>query len=185
MRNLARYSRYIDPLQVDRLGPAVQGMDCKEFLERYSEYRDGRICDAEIRRRMFWHLRSCPRCARYDEVLAAGVRVLRSLAQLEPSSDFQKTLKTRLSEAALAPVGLPQAGPVAAALLLAAAATLFFLEGVAASFSEQERKALPVVVVNPGVPFVSFASGEDPLPWAVSLDLPEPSGTAARWVTAP
>jgi anti-sigma factor RsiW len=160
-------------------------MDCKEFLERYSEYRDGRIFDAEVRRRMFRHRSTCPRCARYDAVLSAGVRALRSLAELEPSGGFQTVLKARLRSAPLAPGGLLQAGPVAAALLLAAAATLFFLEGVAASFSEQERKALPVVVVNPGLPFVSFASVEDPIPWAVSPDLPQPSPAPARWATAP
>ncbi len=160
-------------------------MDCKEFLERYSEYRDGRIFDPEVHRRMSRHRRSCPRCARYDEVLSAGVRALRSLAQLEPSPRFQRVLEARLSAATLAPTRLPQPGPVAAALLLAAAATLFFLEGVAVLFSESERRALPVVVVNPGVPFVSFANAGDPIPWAVSLGPPEPSGPAARWATAP
>lgn len=160
-------------------------MDCKEFLERYSEYRDGRIFDADLRKRMSRHRRSCSRCARYDEVLSLGVRALRSLTELEPSGGFQQVLKRRLSPAALAPVGFPQARPVAAALLLAAAATLFFLEGVVASFSESERRVVPVVVVNPGVPFVSFANAGDPIPWAVSLDPPESSGVGARWATAP
>jgi hypothetical protein len=157
-------------------------MDCKEFLERYSDYRDGRILDAELYRWMSWHRRSCTRCARYDQVLSAGVRALRSLAQLEPSGTFQEALKARLSVGALAPAALPQAGPVAAALLLVAA-ILFFLEGVAASFSEPEQKALPVVVVNPGVPFVSFAHAADRITW--NLELPEGSSGRTRWTVGP
>lgn len=70
-------------------------VDCTEFLEEYSDYRDGVMTPsraAEYRA----HLEECPSCARYDSVVAGGVEVFRALPTLEPSSDFLPRLQHRI-----------------------------------------------------------------------------------------
>jgi hypothetical protein len=70
-------------------------LSCSEFLEDYSEYRDGVL---ELRRRIAFdaHLAACPSCSRYDAVVTGGVGELKALPALEPSSDFLDRLQHRL-----------------------------------------------------------------------------------------
>lgn len=70
-------------------------VDCVEFLENYSDFRDGYLPQA--RREAFEsHVKGCDSCARYDRVVGGGVQVFRSLPELSPSSDFQSRLLRRL-----------------------------------------------------------------------------------------
>ena len=139
-------------------------MRCTEFLQRYSDLRDGAIVEREVVLQLEQHLRSCPRCARYDYTVTRGVGVLRLLGEIEPSPAFQRGLRARL---ALAARGVPRGTPVrrpaaiAAAALLAVAGVVLLYEGLTArherALAETER-AVPQVIANPGVPFVSFAA---------------------------
>lgn len=70
-------------------------VDCAEFLDAYSDYRDG-LLTADRQERFEAHVRICGSCARYDRVVGGGVQVFRSLPQLRPSPDFQLRLLSRL-----------------------------------------------------------------------------------------
>jgi hypothetical protein len=60
-------------------------MDCSEFLELYSDYRDGRLDDARVTRSVREHLSECEACMRYDASVCRGVMALRSTDELEPT----------------------------------------------------------------------------------------------------
>lgn len=66
-------------------------LDCAEFLDSYSDYRDGRLA-AEREHELEAHINVCESCARYDRVIGGGVKVFRSLPPLTPSPDFQTRL---------------------------------------------------------------------------------------------
>lgn len=70
-------------------------MECDEFLEGYSSYRDGRLGD-EGRRRFERHLDGCSSCARYDRVIRRGTEIFRNLPRARPSADFLPRLRHRL-----------------------------------------------------------------------------------------
>jgi hypothetical protein len=70
-------------------------VDCAEFLDSYSDFRDGRLA-AEQRDGCETHMQLCTACARYDRVVGGGVQVFRSLPPLCPSPDFQDRLLRRL-----------------------------------------------------------------------------------------
>jgi hypothetical protein len=139
-------------------------MHCSEFLEGYSDYRDGLITDARRLRRLRRHVTMCAACARYDGRVRDGVQ---AFDEIEPSPGFRARLRSRLAAASrtppIEPVTLGAAG-VAAALMLAAAVALLAYEGSRGSGEVQAappraaafERSLPLVVVNPGVPFVTF-----------------------------
>ena len=70
-------------------------MECNEFLEGYSAYRDGLVDEAE-RDAFRAHLESCESCARYDRVVRKGTDVLRDLPPVDPPSDFLARLQHRI-----------------------------------------------------------------------------------------
>ncbi len=138
-------------------------MHCTEFLEHYSDYRDGLVEDQDVLRRMSMHLLSCPRCMRYDARVARGVTVLRTLSDIEPSPAFRRELADRLAGPAYdtdEPITPAPAGLMVALMLITAAA-LFLWHGSTAApkteVVEQASPPLPMVIVSPGVPFVGFA----------------------------
>src|SRR5688500_8635447 len=69
-------------------------MDCDTFLDGYSDFRDGMLPLPE-RVAFEAHLRDCASCARYDRVVAGGVKVLRGLPELEVADDFMERLQHR------------------------------------------------------------------------------------------
>jgi hypothetical protein len=73
-------------------------LDCSEFLEDYSGFRDG-ILDPARAEAMRRHASACPSCARYDRVVASGVDVFRDLPGVEPSYDFLPRLQHRIYQA--------------------------------------------------------------------------------------
>jgi predicted anti-sigma-YlaC factor YlaD len=140
-------------------------MDCSDFLNRYSDFRDGEITDLGSLREMQDHLRACRRCRRYEQAIRCGIGVLRSLDQIEPSARFQRGLRARLAQAALRVGRRPKLTPagLAAAVLVLVAGALLVYEGLTAgrrAEMSEDMRPVPVVIVNPGVPFVSFTASD-------------------------
>ncbi len=67
-------------------------MTCSDFLETYTDFRDGTLPVAKAGRCMS-HLQTCPACRRYDEVLSRGVELLKAMPPEEPSGDFRSRLQ--------------------------------------------------------------------------------------------
>ena len=145
-------------------------MNCTEFLYSYSDFRDGVITDARKLRYMREHLTRCLACARYDTSVRHGVS---ALGEIEPSADFRERLRQRIAATAgepMEPIGRGTASVAAALMLAAAVALLIYSRGgddpmVAVPVAQTDpgidtlrvyRGALPAVVVNPGLPFVTF-----------------------------
>lgn len=101
--------------------------DCAEFLDRYSEYRDG-LLSPVLSERFAAHLDSCASCARYHRVVVSGVEAFAGLPELSPSTDFALRLQDRLREeewmARRATSGAPLGVTVAVAAALGLAAWL-------------------------------------------------------------
>lgn len=70
-------------------------MECKDFLEGYSAYRDGLVDEAE-RDAFREHRERCESCARYDRVVRKGTDILRDLPPVDPPSDFLARLQHRI-----------------------------------------------------------------------------------------
>src|SRR2546421_12818902 len=72
-------------------------MTCAEFLERYTDFRDGLITAPRELRRFTRHLALCQACRRYDAALRRGVLALRAVQTIEPSPSFRRRLDERLA----------------------------------------------------------------------------------------
>ncbi|MBV9774306.1 MAG: zf-HC2 domain-containing protein [Gemmatimonadetes bacterium] len=72
-------------------------VDCATFLDLYSEFRDG-FLPPDMSRDFEAHLDVCASCARYDQVVAKGTRLVADLPELEPSADFLPRLQNRISD---------------------------------------------------------------------------------------
>jgi hypothetical protein len=134
-------------------------MNCIEFRQRYSDYRDG--FDPELAADMDDHIEACDGCAAYDRALRDGVDALRHELIL-PSPDFAERLARRIATAGHVPEAFPpRVSPfmaTAAALLLISLAALTIKESVLLPpvvVAEQ-----PLVVAKPKLlaapPFVAF-----------------------------
>jgi len=136
-------------------------LDCSDFLAWYSDLRDGLITDPGILLELERHRRGCRRCARYHKALSRGVAALRELCDIEPSPTFRRELRARLAAAVLRAHPEPALTPAgkAAVVLVAVAGALLLYEGLSARRPAplaRERRSMPIVIANPGVPFVSF-----------------------------
>src|SRR5881409_2791586 len=96
-------------------------MTCAEFLERYTDFRDGLITAPRELRRFERHLVRCAGCRRYDTAVRRGVLALQAAGTIEPSRDFRRRLDARLERERRAAREVPASAGVAAALVLAAA----------------------------------------------------------------
>jgi len=155
-------------------------MNCREFLERHSEYRDGLISAPRERRRFERHLAQCAGCRRYDATVTDGVSALRDVAHIEPSPEFRPRLDARLrrEQLRLAPPPMRTPAGLATALWIAAALALLLVEGTRPAH-RPVASALPPVpfpkpVAQPSTPFVTF---QDPRASVVTGN-PNPYGTA-------
>lgn len=70
-------------------------LDCSHFLDEYSSFRDG-LLGEEAEREFEAHLFECASCARYDEVVRQGSRLLRHLPEVTPSDNFLPQLEHRI-----------------------------------------------------------------------------------------
>lgn len=123
-------------------------MDCGTFLDGYSDLRDG-LLPEPARVAFEAHLRGCASCARYDRVVADGVRILGSGPPLEVSEDFMDRLRHRLYHVDDEIAARARPGPARgrAALGVAAAAVVAgfaLLPGLT-------LRARPTVTMLPGV----------------------------------
>ena len=71
-------------------------MTCAEFLERYTDFRDGLVTAPRELRRFGRHLARCAGCRRYDAAVRRGVLALQAVETIEPSRDFRRRLDARL-----------------------------------------------------------------------------------------
>lgn len=155
-------------------------MNCREFLARYTDFRDGLIGAPREVRRFARHLASCEVCRRYDEALRHGVGALQEPPH-EVDDDFRRRLDRRIaSERARAgrPY-IPTRPALAGALLVAVALTFVVWEGTRRRPAEAGAPSIPAVpfpkpVAQAGLPFVSF---QDPRT-GVATGNPYPYGTA-------
>jgi hypothetical protein len=156
-------------------------MECPEFLDRYTEFRDGVVTTPRDRRRFERHLAGCETCRSYDTAVRRGVLALQGAATLSPSADFRARLDARLRREALTLAGpiIPPRVGAAAALLLAAGIAIVALE-VAHRPPPLQAHALPPVpfprpVAQAGVPFVTFqdpratTTAGNPIPYGSAL----------------
>jgi hypothetical protein len=160
-------------------------MRCADFLQIYSDYRDGLLADDGLAFAAEHHLRECPRCARHDLAVRRGVNLLRTEPEIEPSPGFRRTLDRRLRAGPLE--SWPATGRLAASVLLAAGVALLVFEGVTLVPPAQEAPSPRAhVVANPGPPFVGFASAELPLAApATPTDVEEADSAARAAAVAP
>jgi anti-sigma factor RsiW len=153
-------------------------MTCAEFLDRYTDFRDGLIPAARESRRFERHLACCAACRRYDATVRRGVHALQQADPIEPSADFRRRLDARLARERQALVAVPAGAGIAAALFVTAAIALLALEGmqrpVVARAPTLPPVSFPKPVAHAGVPFVSF---QDPRASIVAGN-PNPYGTA-------
>jgi len=153
-------------------------MICREFLDRYTEFRDGLIAAPRELRRFQRHLAQCAGCRRYDAALLRGVAALQDVETIEPSADFRRKLDARLAAERSRDAAVPASAGLVAAVLVLVALSLLVVE---AGRRPQMAQALPLPpaafpkpVANAGLPFVSF---QDPRASVVDGN-PYPYGTA-------
>jgi len=159
----------------------MPAMQCAEFLDRYTDYRDGVVTTPRDRRRFERHLAGCETCRSYDTAVRRGVLALQGAETLSPSEQFRSRLDARLRREALTLAG-PRISPrvgAAAALLVAVGITLVALQ-VARHPAPLQARALPPVpfpkpVAQAGVPFVTFqdpratTAAGNPIPYGSAL----------------
>src|SRR6266436_7277519 len=104
-------------------------MTCAEFLERYTDFRDGLVTAPRELRRFGRHLARCTGCRRYDAAVRRGVLALQAVETIEPSRDFRRRLDARLERERRATREVQASAGVAAALVIAAALAMLALEG--------------------------------------------------------
>jgi len=153
-------------------------MQCTEFLERHSEFRDGLIASPGELKRFARHMAYCTSCRRYDATVRQAVQVLHSASPIALSADFRQRLDARIAvERRRKPRPPARSGVSAAMLVLAALVLLFFEIGQRPRIMRAPLlppAAFPKPVANAGLPFVSF---EDPRASIVGGN-PYPYGTA-------
>lgn len=67
-------------------------MKCSEFLDNYTDFRDGALAPREgdaLRA----HMTGCGPCRRYDRVVTRGVGLLRAIPGTRPDPDFRARLR--------------------------------------------------------------------------------------------
>jgi anti-sigma factor RsiW len=153
-------------------------MICQEFLDRYTEFRDGLIAAPRELRRFQRHLAQCPACRRYEAALRRGVTALQERETIAPSTDFRRRLDARLARERMRDEAVPARAGLAAAMLVLVALSLLVLEvgrrPQLAAIPALPPAAFPKPVANIGLPFVSF---QDPRVSVVEGN-PYPYGTA-------
>src|SRR5205085_10533831 len=107
-------------------------MTCAEFLEHYTDFRDGLITAPRELRRFTRHLAQCAACRRYDAALRRGVLALQAAQTIELSPAFRRRLDARLARERQAGAHrqVPARAGIAAALFVAAALAMVAGGGV-------------------------------------------------------
>ncbi len=135
-------------------------MNCSEFLELYSDYRDGRLQDPAVARAVRKHLSECDACMHYDAAICRGVMVLRAAEELEPSRTISYASLGQLPDTAVQ--ASPTPARFAAALMVAAALALLL-------WPEAEEPVASAAVAR-----------VEPSPPPPTVKLPKPTPLPAR-----
>lgn len=141
---------------------------CNEFLERYSDYRDG-IIQGQDRLRLEGHLAVCRQCQGYDARVARGVMVLQNSGEIEPSNALKAQLRERIAVGHRPELPLmPAYAGILAALVLIASVVALLWDG-----PEPQVQTIVIDSTPPADPVlpVSTAAQLD------ALDAPEESFT--------
>jgi hypothetical protein len=120
-------------------------MDCSEFLDLYSDYRDGCLENVRVARAVREHLRDCEACMRYDATICRGVMALRSTDELEPTRTIAFRGLNVLPDSA-EPVA-PTPAKFAGAMMIAATVALLLWP-----HSENPVDSAPVAQAEPTPP---------------------------------
>lgn len=138
-------------------------VDCKRFLEEYSDFRDG-LLPIEVYLDFEAHLEGCASCARYDRVVARGASLLRDLPGVEPSDDFLPRLQHRIHHLEDAVRGPGRSGSgLSASVALSVAALLALAAWAPVLRPGEATQRLPAVAAraplqDPGFPQHLFVS---------------------------
>ncbi len=143
-------------------------MRCSDFLDNYSDFRDGTVENPVLQQLLLAHREMCHRCTRYDEVVERGLAKLRAAAPVEPSRRFRTALRSRLATSAQEPAALfPVPVRFVGSLVVAAAVATLVIEGLNRNGQEIDpltppALSMPMVRANPSPPFVTFADLSSP-----------------------
>src|SRR5260370_12310934 len=74
-------------------------MTCAEFLQRYTDFRDGLMTTPRDLRRFSRHVAQCAACRRYDAAVRRGVSALQAAETIEPSPEFRRRLDSQPARA--------------------------------------------------------------------------------------
>ncbi|MDX1578315.1 MAG: zf-HC2 domain-containing protein [Gemmatimonadota bacterium] len=127
-------------------------MRCKEFIESYTEYCDGRLAPEE-RERFDAHVEACDSCRRYRSVLERGLALWRALPPASASEDFLPRLRHRLYHLDDAGKLSPRRHLGSAALVAVASVGFLALSWLSFATNMSVEVELPAVAVEapPGV----------------------------------
>lgn len=148
-------------------------MDCSEFLGRFSEFYDAPP-GAPIRRDAEAHMAECENCARYEQVVSRGVKLLQAAPRMELPESFRPRLQHRLFHIddwdGAAHTTSGSAVPVAAAVGMAILLTII-------AWYPSVRRATPevslpaIIVSGPPAPAPLFTTDVLGFPVGSSLNL--------------
>lgn len=139
---------------------------CRAFLDRYSDYRDGRL-DDEGRSFFIGHMAGCRPCRRYDHVIRKGIDTLRKASPAPSRRRLSvaevRRLATTFERESLAlgtaGSGVTLTAAVLVALLMAAVAWSPYFSG-----DTPEVRIAPVVAGVPPPPVASSFSSSETTP---------------------
>lgn len=138
-------------------------MRCSQFLDLYSDYRDGLIADPRVESEVRMHLRQCKRCMNYDATISRGVMALRATSDINPSRsvpDFRRhLLEYRGGFPDLEGVRSAHAGIMAGLMTVAA---VVLLVGIAFA-PEEEPPVPPVAASSSAPPFLTIPDRSRPV----------------------
>ncbi len=133
-------------------------MDCCQFREKYSEFADGLLSEAEeVLARA--HLSRCASCRRLDGAFRAGIGALRRLPPVPVSGAFRSRLRSRLrSEVASRFPAMYGLSGAVGALLVVATVGFVALDLVESHRSDGATRASMAVTVTPPAPTLQAAA---------------------------
>jgi len=147
--------------EVNPYAAELPPLDCREFVERHSEYLDGQLSQEE------WidfddHVAHCGACERYDRVVRRGLLLARNTVEVQPSPEFHDRLEARLRR-----VELEMREPLVAdnrtALMIAAVLAFVGLTPLVPLLMRESNQVSEV-----SAPAAAAAPTFEPVPWNFS-----------------
>ncbi len=125
-------------------------MDCREFIEGFSDYADGLLSETE-RAAFDTHRERCPECARYARVLDEGRTLLQAFSGVPVDEDFDARLESRLHRVRdeVATARSMGSGGSTTAVLSIAAVLLVVAWSPLVLFQTHEVELAPIWVTRP------------------------------------